>query len=130
MPTPKGLTAGGGTRVSAETGEAQFSRWGAQRRGEQPVMEPTSRLTRRVREEYRVYSDRNATMSGAQRRGSSRDGSPADAPTGAELGRVGSITGCLAGMDRRSSPHRENWAAWVSPPVVHAASQSVGADPG
>ena len=29
-----------------------------------------ARLTRRVREEYRVYSDRNATMSGAKRRGS------------------------------------------------------------
>ena len=52
------LTAFGGTRVSAESG--QFSRWG---RG--------ARLTRRVREEpppgelARVYSDRNATMSGA-----------------------------------------------------------------
>ena len=42
------------------------------------------RLTRRVREEYLVYSDRNATMSGAKRGGS-------------------------AGMDRRSSPHRQNW---------------------
>ena len=29
-----------------------------------------ARVTRRVREEYRVYSDRSATMSGAQRRGS------------------------------------------------------------
>ena len=29
-----------------------------------------ARLTRRVREEYRVYFDRNATMSGAKRRGS------------------------------------------------------------
>ena len=46
------VTAGGGTRVSAEAG--QFSRWG---RG--------ARLTRRAREEYRVYFDRNATMSGA-----------------------------------------------------------------
>ena len=52
------LTAFGGTRVSAESG--QFSRWG---RG--------ARLTRRVREEpppgelARVYFDRNATMSGA-----------------------------------------------------------------
>ena len=45
------LTAGGGTRVSA-----------GGRRG--------ARLTRRVREEYRVYFDRNATMSGAKRRGS------------------------------------------------------------
>ena len=41
----------------------------------------------------------------------SRDGSPAER-------RVGFITGCLAGMDRRPSPHRENWAAWVSSPVV------------
>ena len=46
-----------------------------------------------------------------------RDGSPAEPPPG-ELGRVGFITGCLAGMDRRPSPHRENWAAWVSLPVV------------
>ena len=46
-----------------------------------------------------------------------RDGSPAEPPPG-ELGRVGFITGCLAGMDRRPSPHRENWAAWVSSPVV------------
>ncbi len=52
------VTAGGGTRVSAEAG--QFSRWG---RG--------ARLTRRVREEpppgelARVHFDRNATMSGA-----------------------------------------------------------------
>ncbi len=131
------LAAGGGTRVSAEAG--QFSRWG---RG--------ARLTRRVREEpppgelARVYSDRNATMSGAQRRGSagmdrrlnaarvsspvvwpgwiagraptgrtgprgfhhrlfSRDGSPAER-------RAGFITGCLAGMDRRSN------AVWVLPP--------------
>ena len=57
------LTACGETRVSAEAG--QFSRWG---RG--------ARLTRRVREEpppgelARVYFDRNATMSGAKRRGS------------------------------------------------------------
>ena len=50
------LAACGETHVSAETG--QFSRWG---RG--------ARLTRRVRKEYRVYFDRNATMSGAQRRG-------------------------------------------------------------
>ena len=50
-------------RVAGETGRevavVGFSRWG---RG--------ARLTRRVREEYRVYFDRNATMSGAQRRGS------------------------------------------------------------
>ena len=57
------------------------------------------RLTRRAREEpppgelARVYSDRSATMSDAVQRGSD-------------------------GMDRRPSPHRENWAAWVSLPVV------------
>ncbi len=49
---PRRLTACGGTRVSAESG--QFSRWG---RG--------ARLTRRVREEYLVYFDRNATQSAA-----------------------------------------------------------------
>ena len=37
-----------------------------------------------------MYFDRNATQNGAKRSGS-------------------------AGMDRRASPHRENWAAWVSP---------------
>ena len=76
-----------------------------------------ARLTRRAREEYRVYFDRSATMSGAQRRGNSRwwiagraptgrtgprglhyrlfgrDGSPAEPPPG-ELGRVGFTTGC------------------------------------
>ena len=63
------VIAGGGTRVSAEAG--QFSRWG---RG--PVLPVGVRLTRRVREEpppgelARVYFDRSATMSGAQRRGS------------------------------------------------------------
>ena len=57
------LAACGETHLSAEAG--QSSRWG---RG--------ARLTRRVREEpppgelARVYSDRNATMSGAKRRGS------------------------------------------------------------
>ena len=58
-------------------------------------------------------------MSGAsERRGSAgMDRLPAEPPPG-ELGRVGFITGCLAGMDRRPSPHRENWAAWVSSPVV------------
>ena len=81
-----------------------------------------------------MYFDRNATMSGAQRRGQpgwiagrtprgfhhrlfGRDGSPAEPPPG-ELGRAGSTTGCLAGMDRRPSPHRENWAARVSSPAV------------
>ena len=29
-----------------------------------------------------------------------------------------SLTGCSAGMDRRPSPHRENWAARVSLPAV------------
>ena len=43
--------------MSAEAG--QFSRWG---RG--------ARLTRRVREEYRVYFDRNATQNAAKRSGS------------------------------------------------------------
>ena len=43
--------------MSAEVG--QFSRWG---RGARP--------TRRVREEYRVYFDRNATKNGAKRSGS------------------------------------------------------------
>ena len=136
--TPAGtnaaLTAGGGTHVSAESG--QFSRWGR-----------AARLTRRVTEEpppgelARVYFDRNATMSGAKRRGQpgwiagraptgrtgprglhhrlfGRDGSPAEPPPG-ELGRVGFATGCFGGMDRRSSPHRENWAAWVLPPAVN-----------
>ncbi len=62
----------------------------------------------------------------------SRDGSPAERRVGFITGclamdrreqppaerRAGFITGCLAGMDRRPSPHRENWAAWVSLPVV------------
>ena len=91
---PDRLTACGETHVSAEAG--QFSRWG---RG--------ARLTRRVREEYRVYSDRNATMSGAVQPGwiagrtprgfhyrlFGRDGSPVEPPPG-ELGRVGFATGC------------------------------------
>ena len=51
------LTACGETHVSAEVG--QFSRWG---RGARP--------TRRVREEYLVYFDRNATKNGAKRSGS------------------------------------------------------------
>ena len=76
------LAAGGGTHVSAEAG--QSSRWG---RG--------ARLTRRVREEYPVYFDRNATQNAAKRSGS-------------------------AGMDRRPSPHRENWAAWVSPQAARS----------
>ena len=71
-----------------ERRERQFSRWGG-----------GARLTRRVREEpppgelARVYFDRNATQNGAKRSGS-------------------------AGMHRRASPHRENWAAWVSPPAA------------
>ena len=80
------LIACGETRVSAEVG--QSSRWG---RG--------ARLTRRVREEYRVYFDRNATQNAAKRSGS-------------------------AGMDRRSSPHRENWAAWVLPQAVKDSSRT------
>ena len=79
------LTACGETHVSAEVG--QFSRWG---RGARP--------TRRVREEYLVYFDRNATQNGAKRSGS-------------------------GGMHRRPSPHRENWAAWVLPPAVEARSR-------
>ena len=80
-----------------------------------------------------MYFDRNATMSGAKRRGSAgmdRRPSPhrenwaawVSSPVvwpgwiagRAPTARVGFITGCLAGMDRRPSPHRENWAAWVS----------------
>ena len=158
-------TAAGATRNVRPT--ATSSRAGSlwwnpgERRGRRgPVLPVGARLTRRVREAYGVYSDRNATMSDAQRRGEqpvvepalaprpvrrpadkareggaptgrtgpsvfrpkrnderreatrfSRDGSPAER-------RVGFITGCLAGMDRQPSPHRENWAAWVS---SHAA---------
>ena len=40
-----------------------------------------------------------------------RDGSPVER-------RASFITGCLAGMDRRLSPHRGNWAAWVPPPAA------------
>ena len=75
-----------------------------------PVLPVGARLTRRVREEYRVYSDRNATMSGAKRRGQpgwiacrtprgfhhrlfGRDESPAEPPPG-ELGRLGFATDC------------------------------------
>ena len=56
--------------------------------------------------------------------GIGRDGSPAERRVGSppgELGRVGVTTGCLAGMDRRPSPHRENWAARVSPPAGRPA---------
>ena len=48
----------------------------------------------------------------------SRDGSPAEPPP-EELGREGFTTGGSAGMDRRPGPHRENWAAWVSPPAAN-----------
>ena len=58
-----------------ERRDGQFSRWGR-----------VARLTRRVREEYLVYFDRNATMSGTKCSGS-------------------------GGMHRPPSPHRENWAA-------------------
>ena len=54
-----------------------------------------ARLTRRAREEYRVYFDRSATQSPAKRGGS-------------------------GGMHRPSSPHRENWAAWVLPQAVNS----------
>ena len=66
-----------------------------------------ARLTRRVREEpppgelARVYFDRNATPSAAKR----------------QFSRWG---GGSAGMHRRSSPHRENWAIWVSPQAVNS----------
>ncbi len=61
-----------------------------------PVLPVGARLTTRAREEpppgelARVYFDRSATESPAKRGGS-------------------------AGMHRPSSPHRENWAAWVLP---------------
>ena len=54
-----------------------------------------------------------------------RDGSLAEPPPG-ELGRVGFTTGCLAGMDRRLSPHRENWAARVSPQAVNRRWRNSG----
>ena len=63
---------------------------------------------------------------GFHHRLSGRDGSPAEPPPG-ELGRAGFTTGCLAGMDRRPSPHRENWAAWVSPPAGLGPSGSARA---
>ena len=82
-----------------------------------------ARLTRRVREEpppgelARVYFDRNATHERREATRFSRDGSLAER-------RVGFTTGCLAGMHRRSSPHRENWAAWVSPQAVKTVDGS------
>ena len=103
---------------------------GAKRSGEQPVVEPTGapRPARRPVDKAReggaptgrtgpgvFRPKRNDERREATR--FSRDGSPAEPPPG-ELGRVGFITGCLAGMDRRPSPHRENWAAWVSSPAV------------
>ena len=98
----------------------------AKRRGEQPVVEPTRapRPVRRPADEAReggipgvFRRKRNDERRAATR--FSRDGSPAEPPPG-ELGRVGFTTGCLAGMDRRSSPHRENWAAWVLPQAVNS----------
>ena len=47
-----------------------------------------------------MYFDRNATQSAAKR----------------QFSRWGGGSG---GMHRRSSPHRENWAAWVSPQAVN-----------
>ena len=93
------LAACGETHVSAEAGEAQFLPVG-------PVLPVGARLTRRVREEpppgelARVYFDRNATQNAAKRSGSA----------GAPTGRTG---------DRRTSPHRENWAAWVLPQAAN-----------
>ena len=49
-----------------------------------------------------------------------RDGSPAER-------RAGSIAGCWAGMDRRSSPHREDWAAWVLPQAARPRRRRRGA---
>ena len=72
-----------------------------------------ARLTRRMREEYRVYFDRNATQSGTKWSGS-------------------------AGMHRSPSPHRENWAASlhlravlvaaILPAALAAQDTSPGAD--
>ena len=67
-----------------------------------PVLPVGARLTRRAREEpppgelARVYFDRSATQSPAKR-------------------------GRSDGMHRPSSPHRENWAAWVLPPAVRSS---------
>ena len=53
-------------RYPEDTGSVNSRWWNPrERRGRRGA-----RLTRRVREEYRVYFDRNATMSGAKRRGS------------------------------------------------------------
>ena len=101
----RGLAAGGGTRVSAESG--QFSRWG---RG--------ARLTRRVREEpppgelTRVYFDRNATMSGAKRRG---EQPVVDRrPNAAWVSLPAVWPGWIAGR----APTGRNWAAWVASQAV------------
>ena len=79
MPNPAGLR-GIGPRGDVRSPGDGFgnSRWWnpGERRGR-----GGARLTRRVREEYRVYFDRNATMSGAKRATRfSRDGSPAERP--------------------------------------------------
>ena len=84
---------------------------GAKRRGEQPVMD------RRPSPHRENWARDKAREEGIHHRLLGRDGSPAEPPPG-ELGRAGFITGCWAGMDRRPSPHRENWAAWVSSPAV------------
>ena len=126
-------TAAGGPRNRVSLTESK--RGDGLRRGRRGA-----RLTRRVREEYRVYFDRSATMSGAQRRGSGGMdrrpnaawvSSPAvwpgwiagrtprgfhhrlfgrDGSPGER--RVGFTTGCSGGMDRRPN------AAWVPPPAV------------
>ena len=106
------LAACGETRVSAEaptgrTGPGVFrpKRNDERREASEPVAEPAFR---RVREAW--YFDRNATMSGAQRRSAGMDRrlnaardwpasaltrvpSPVEPPPG-ELGRVGFATGC------------------------------------
>ena len=90
------LTACGETRVSAEVG--QFSRWG---RG--------ARLTRRVREEYRVYFDRNATQNAAKRSGEQPVVEPTGAPRPArrpvDKAREGGIPGVF--RPKRNDERRE-----------------------
>ncbi len=63
--TAPGSPAG---RLDQESGGVDSSSWWRNPRERRDRR--GARLTRRVREEYLVYFDRNATMSGAQRRGS------------------------------------------------------------
>ena len=42
--------------------------------------------------------------------------------------RPGFLTGCSAGMDRRPSPHRENWAVWVPLPAVELPDPGITGD--